>query len=162
MGLKQIDGLPGNPDQGYLKFLHDRSVIVGSLTWTDISHHPGKAWIKIWYAEDLTTEQETEIEALVLQSQIEGKFHLQTGEEFYEHQSTNNSRWNRRASRVKFGTGFNSEPNLEITNAEFDGLANMQVVAVTGKGFNFSIEANSGRGVPGITAIAFEWKAWTI
>ena len=162
MGLKQIDGLPGNPDQGYLKFLHDRSVIVGSLTWTDISHHPGEAWIKIWYDEVLTAEQETEIEALVLQSQIQNKFHLQTGEEFFEHLGANNRRWKSRSARVKFGTGFNSEPNVEITDAAFDGIANMQVVSVTGKGFNFSAEASAGRGVPGITAMAFNWKAWTI
>ncbi len=120
MGLKEITDIPARPDQGYLKFLHDRSNVVGSLTWTDISYHPGEAWLKIWYAEDLTVEQEIEIENLVTQSQIQGKFHLQTGEEFYEHQAANNGRWNRRAARVKFGSGFSAPPTIEIADAAFD------------------------------------------
>ncbi len=162
MGLKEITDLPGKPDQGYLKFLHGRSSIVGSLSWTDISYHPEAGWLRIWYTEDLTTEQETEIEALVAQSQIQHKFQLQTGEEFFEHQSTKNGRWKRRSARVKFNAEFESDPTIEIENAAFDGIANMQVVSVTGKGFNFSAEASSGRRAPGITTMSFEWKAWTI
>jgi hypothetical protein len=160
MGLKEITGLPAKPDQGYLKFLHDRSAIVGALEWTDISYHPEAGWLKIWYDEDLTAEQETEIESLVTTSQTAVKFKVETGSEYFEH-SVGNTKWNRYRTRVKFRDGFSTPPTVEIFNAEFDGVADMQVVSVGTRGFNFLIESNQPPAKVGLNSMQFDWRAWS-
>ncbi len=160
MSMKQIMGLPGKPDQGYLKFLHDRSSVMAGLSWIDISYHPGENWIKIWYGEELTGAQEAELEALVSACQISSKFKLQEGEEYFEHKA-GNKRGSKHRSRVKFRSAFASEPTIEIFNAELTGLANMELVKTTLNGFNFLVEANGSRKGDAITTMQFQWRAWT-
>jgi len=159
MGLKEITGLTAKPNQGYLEFLHGRSAIVGGLTWSDISYHPHEAWLKIWYDQDLTPEQEAEIESLVATAQTTEKFKVETGAEYFEH-SVGNTKWNRYKTRVKFRDGFSSVPTIEIFNAEFDGLADMEIVSVNTKGFNFLIESNQPPAKVGLNSMSFEWRAW--
>lgn len=156
----EIAGIVKKPDIGYLKFLHDRTSVLDGLVWTDISYHPHEAWLKIWYGEALTEAQETAIESIVETCQISSKFKVQYGEAYFEHKAGNKIGSVHR-SRVKFRDAFPSEPTIEILNAEFTGLANLQVVKVDGGGFNFLVDANGSKKGDSVTTMQFEWKAWT-
>jgi len=159
MSMIEIIDLSAKPDMGYLKFLHDRTSQLVGLVWTDISFHPLEEWLKIWYDETLTAEQETALRAIVVTCQIDRKFKVQSGEEYYEHKA-GNKRGSKHRGRVKFRSLFSSQPTLEIFNAEFNGLANMEIVKTDVDGFNFLIEANGSKKGESITTMQFEWRAW--
>lgn len=160
MATYQFNNLAGRPDQGYLAFLVEREAALNGKMFENPTFHPEEHWMKVDFVSDLTPSEQSAFEALLPTSMIQNKFRLQTGEEYFQHQS-GNRRWEVRRARVRFHDKFRSVPTVEIFNAEFDGLANLQVVKVTEGGFNFLVEANGSRRVPGITAMQFEWRAWT-
>lgn len=160
MGMLQVSELTGTPDQGYLKFLHDRSSVMAGLVWTDISFHPLEEWLKIWYGEDLTPEQEAELESLVDACQTTRKFKVQTGEEYFEYNS-GNKKGSKHRAQVRFLSPFQEDPELELFEADFVGLTNLEIVKIDKNGFNFLIEASSSsKKSDDFTSVQFEWRAW--
>lgn len=161
MTLYTYEELDGAPNQGYLEFLVKEDTTFSSKFWIDISYHPEENWLKIWFTEALTAEEKTALDGYVSSCLGVERFLTEEGVECIELNVSKGKGTLTRKHSIRFPSRFVSEPSILISNAEFVGAADMQIVKITNLGFNFTIEVNGSNGVSGdIASVSFDWKAW--
>ena len=154
-----FENLEKVPDQQRIKFALERSELSFD-TIQDISFHPYEKWLKVWFENELTQDQELFLQDVVDESISSGVFELVSGNEYFE-LITGDGRWKRVIHKVKFGYSFASIPVVEISNAVFDGATNMNIIGVTNTSFIFSVQSTREKGRNGVVSIQFDWIAHT-
>jgi len=160
--LYQYDDLTAAPSLGMLRAYVEESSMA-QTSFADISYHPEEKWLKIWFAEALSAEDKLTLDGFVNDSLGVKKFQDETGSVYFELIPTQGKRWERHRRRISFQTAFNSVPAVSVSGANFDGTANLEILDVTERHFDFRVTAVNGRGsVRGLTTVEFDWeaKAW--
>jgi len=163
MGFEyEFDSLSAAPDMGMLQDEVENSSM-SQTSWEDISFHPGDMWLKIWFAEELSSEDQQTLGGLVDACLGVNRFQKESNSVYFELVPTSGKRWERHRRRVRFQGGFDNVPEVTVSGANFDGTANLEILSVTKKYFDFRVVAVNGRGaVRGLTTVEFDWeaKAW--
>ncbi len=154
-----FENLSGEPSIGVLQDSVAHSDMVQS-SWVDISYHPEEHWLKIWFAEDLCGSDMQTLLGLVDACLGQGKLLKESGSVYFELVASNGKRWERHRRRVRFQISFAEVPAIVVSNANFDGTANLEILAATNRYFDFRITAGNGAGrVRGLTTVEFDWEA---
>jgi len=156
------ENLATEPNQGMLYNLVANSDMA-QKSFVDISYHSGERWLKIWFAEALSTEDKLTLDRFVDDSLGVKKFQAEQGSIYFELIPMKSKRWVRHRRRVSFQTTFNSVPAVSISRAKFDGTAKLEILDVTKQHFDFRVTSVNSLGrVRGLTTVEFDWeaKAW--
>jgi len=133
--------------------------------WEDISYHPEEKWLKIWFEEDLSTEDQSTLSSLVDDCLGVHDFRVERNSVFFEFVQASAQRWERHRRRIRFQTNFSAVPTVTLSNVVFDGTANIEILDVTKEHFDFRVTAVNAHGsvrVRGLIRVEFDWeaKAW--
>jgi len=160
MGFEyEFDNLSAVPDMGMLQDGVENSGM-SQTSWEDISFHPGDMWLKVWFVEELSSEDQQILGALVDECLGVDRFQKESSSVYFELVSIKNKRWERHRRRVRFQSEFDNVPEVTISGANFDGTANLEILSTTKKHFDFRVTAVNGKGkLRGLTTVEFDWEA---
>lgn len=150
--LYQYDDLD-TPSQGYIDVMVRRG---GYPVLDDISYHPDQRWLKLWFAEPLSSEQETGMVQIVLDAATKGpRFKAQQGYQYQELYASNNG-WTTHRVMVSFGRGFSTIPTVEIDPPSTSAATDMQVLEIAQDYFVVGMRAKGRKNI----SVEFTWEAW--
>lgn len=152
-----FENLTGIPSVGMLE-IRIAELIGKSLV--DISQHPEEHWLKAWFGEELSDDEETILNGIVDDSLGVKNFRIDTGSVFFELQDGDNKRWQKHTRRVNFNIPFQATPTIVVSNAYFDGAADIEIINTTKTYFDFQITSTKAKGKSsGFNSIEFTWEA---
>ena len=149
-------------DTPSLSMVEDRIDALLPVQTMDISYHPDEHWLKIWFSEELSDDDETLLDGIVSESLGVKDFRCDQGSVFFELVHTDKKRWQKHTRRVNYNLPFLRVPTLAISDASFDGAADIEIINQTERYFDFCVTATrSKHASKGFNSVAFNWKAET-
>lgn len=126
----------------------------------DHSYHPGEAWLKCWFDEELSVAEKAELDDIVAGAVSSGDSWLfDSGSVYFELVASGGRGWRYYRQRVNFETSFEEAPEVIMSNIQFDGLADVEIIYVSKDYFDYSIRTRTSRRSDEITSITFDWEA---
>ena len=124
----------------------------------EVSRNDTETWMKIWMDPELSAENKVILDTCVVNCLDKNKYTIESRSEYYE-LVLQLKKWRRHRRRVTFNNVFVMIPTLSISNPVFDGAADLTIVAVTKKYFDFVVVARGKRSTDGLTMVSFDWEA---
>lgn len=153
-----IENLSGVPNLGMVQ-----TKIADGIPKTveDISMHPEELWIKVQFDEELTDTEETLLGQYVDDSIGKTNYRIDSGSVFFELTNANKkNRWLKHSRRVNFSIPFFTVPTVSISNAHFDGSADIEIINIQRGYFDFRVTSTSSKGgLRGFGSVEFDWRA---
>ena len=138
-------------------------VRIGTLISTpmvDLSYHPDEHWLKIWFSAELSDDDETLVDGIVDESLGVKDFRCDQGSVFFELVHTDKKRWQKHTRRVNYNLPFLKVPTLALSDASFDGAADIEIINQTERYFDFRVTATrSKHASKGFNSVEFDWRA---
>lgn len=154
------ENLVGKPNLGFLE--NQIGVSLPSAPFQELSYHPDNHWLKIWFSESLSEGDVTTLTGLVSNCLGVTDFLAETGSVFFELFQIDNKRWQKHTRRVNFNGGFPVVPTITVSNASFDGAADIEIINTTQRYFDFRVTATkSANRSRGFNTVEFDWRAET-
>ena len=148
----------GKPNLGYLE--SKIATVLPSAPFQELSYHPDANWLKVWFESDLSAGDKTTLDGLVSDSVDVSDFRSDEGYVFFELFQADNKRWQKHTRRVNFSAFFSSAPTISISDASFDGAADIEIISTTQNYFDFRVTATkSASKSRGFNSVEFAWRA---
>ena len=156
------ESLENKPNLGYLE--EKISTSLPDAPFQELSYHRDAKWLKVWFESDLSAEDKTTLDGLVADAQGVTSFRFADGYVFFELFQADNKRWQKHTRRVNFDAFFSSVPTITVSNAYFDGAADIEIINVTQRYFDFRVTATkSANRSRGFNTVEFQWRAeWQV
>ena len=151
-----FNNLDTYPKQGRIFYLLNKSTVIDKKI-ADISYHNDEHWLKIWFDEELTPEEETELNEIVFNNYPETrKFELATGVEYKEFAVI--GKWKKHQLNVVFTKPFTNIPNITVSNALFVNVSDMTITNIDVNGFNYMVKSTVNKNQTDIASVQFDWE----
>jgi len=152
------ESLESKPNLGYLETKIGESL--PDAPFQEMSYHPVEHWLKVWFESDLSAGDKTTLDGLVTDALDVADYRSDSGYVFFELFQADNKRWQKHTRRVNFGAYFSSAPTISVSNAYFDGAADIEIINTTRNYFDFRVTATkSANRSRGFNTVEFDWRA---
>jgi len=147
------ENLAAEPSQGYVEVYIG---VNGLPALADISYHHEERWLRLLFAEDLTTAQQTALDGIVAAATGQAStFRHQSGAEYEQMFAVSNG-WTIHRRRVHFRRPSAQEPTVTLSNATFQNVSSIDVVAAEAGYFDYQVRAKGRNGA----SVQFDWEAY--